>query len=86
MHKIRISVQYKYLNDEFGTFPYIHIGYINDSNEELMNVFNVLSNEKLYSKMKKINGYRTGKPLSGTTIKHAHTLIKTIFNYNFLYL
>ena len=35
MQKIRISVQYKYLNDEFGTFPYVHIGYINDLDQEL---------------------------------------------------
>ena len=35
MQKIKISVQYKYLNDELGTFPYVHIGYVNDSGEEM---------------------------------------------------
>lgn len=37
--------------------------------------------EKLYDKMSKMISKTTNEPLSGTTIKHTHTLIKTIFNY-----
>lgn len=37
--------------------------------------------EKLYDKMSEMISKRTNKTLSGTTIKHTHTLIKTIFNY-----
>ena len=37
--------------------------------------------ENLYDKMSKKINPRTGKPLTGTTIKHAHALITAIFNY-----
>lgn len=37
--------------------------------------------EKIYDKMSKIVSKRTNDTLSGTTIKHAHAIIKTIFNY-----
>lgn len=37
--------------------------------------------EKLYEKMSKQISRSTGKPLSGTTIKHTHSLINAIFNY-----
>lgn len=37
--------------------------------------------ERLYDKMSKQISRSTGKPLSGTTIKHTHSLINAIFNY-----
>lgn len=37
--------------------------------------------EKLYEKMSKQISRSTGKPLSGTTIRHTHSLINAIFNY-----
>lgn len=37
--------------------------------------------EKLCDKMSKMPSRSTNSCLSGTTIKHAHTLVKTIFNY-----
>ena len=37
--------------------------------------------EKIYDKMSKMISRSTKEVLSGTTIKHTHTLIKTIFNY-----
>ena len=40
--------------------------------------------EKLYSNMSKMISHTTGEPLCGTTIKHTHTLIKTIFNFAIL--
>lgn len=37
--------------------------------------------QKLYKKMAETKSRSTGENLSGTTIKHTHTLIGTIFNY-----
>ena len=67
MHKIRISVQYKYLNDEFGTFPYIHIGYINDSNEEL--TANDIISKKISSARVPNTGYFYGTTVDGEEFK-----------------
>ncbi len=40
--------------------------------------------EQLYNKMSHMISRSTGESLSGTTIKHTHTLIKTIFNFAIL--
>lgn len=67
MKKIKISVQYKYLNDEFGTFPYIHIGYINDSNKEL--TANDIISKKISSTRVPNTGYFYGTTVEGENFK-----------------
>lgn len=67
MKKVRISVQYKYLNDEIGTFPYVHIGYINDSNEEL--TASEIVRKKISAAKVPNTGYFYGTTIEGEEFK-----------------
>ena len=67
MQKIRISVQYKYLNDELGTFPYVHIGYVNDLCEEL--TASDIIQKKISSSKVPNTGYFYGTTLEGEEFK-----------------
>lgn len=67
MKKIKISVQYKYLNDELGTFPYVHIGYINDSNEEL--TASDIIHKKISDAKVPDTGYFYGDTIEGKNFK-----------------
>ena len=63
MRKVKISVQYKYLNHDVGAIPYINIGYINDSNEE-MDAVDVLY-QKINAFLVPNTGYYYGHTVDG---------------------